>query len=331
MVAMKPQVLAAGKAGRRHWLRAGLAGLGGALAGALLPGCADLERSPATRPAGIPGVLVPLRTISGGRLVLKSSPTGVPIPQDGFGPLTQFVFPVAVAADSYNLYVADAGARRLYRFDPLIDAMSVVPGVAVTPQTRLALGRDLSIYVAASPGAVPLLRYDRAGRLLMEINPQLGAARYDDVAVDQDNGVIYGLDRAFGRLEEINPLGRAATLLNDEVLGQSPTAIAWDDHQLYIAGAHCGCVVALSTRSRTRRVLPTGLRQPSAIAARDGWLVVLDTLERKLSVFYHGEFRGTAGAETLGLFDPQGLALAGGMLYVADAGGRRVAIFRLRK
>ena len=330
MVDMKHQVPAAGKRGRREWLRAGMAGLGGLLAGSLLPACADLERSHPVRPAGIPGVLVPQRTLVGGRIILQLSPSGVPIARDGFGPMTQFVFPVAVAADSFNLYVADAGVRRLYRYDPLVDAMSVVPGVVVTPQTRLALGRDLSIYVA-SPGVAPLRRYDRGGRLLMEIDPQLGAARYDDVAVDRDSGTIFGLDRSFGRLEEINPLGRAATLVSDEILAQSPTAIAWDDHQIYIAGAHCGCVVALSPQTRTRRVLASDLRQPSAMAARDGWLVVLDTLERKLSVFYHDELRGQAGVETLGLSDPQGVALAAGMLYVADAGGRRIAIFRLRK
>lgn len=330
MVDMKPPVPAAGKRGRRHWLRAGSAGLGLLLAGSLLPACAELERPQAVRSTGVPGVLVPLRTLVGGRLITQSSPTGVPIAQDGFGPMTQFVFPVAVAADSFNLYIADAGVRRLYRYDPLVDAMAVVPGVIVTPQTRLALGRDLSIYVA-SPGVAPLRRYDRSGRLMMEIDPQLGAARYDDVAVDRDSGTIFGLDRSFGRLEEINPLGRAATLVSDEILAESPTAVAWDDHQIYLAGAHCGCVVALSPRTRERRVLATGFRQPTAMAARDGWLVVLDTLERKLTVFQHGELRGATGIETLGLFDPQGLALAGGMLYVADAGGRRIAIFRLHK
>lgn len=329
---MKPQAPAAGKREhrRRQWLRAGLAGVGGWVAGALLSGCADLDHARAARPAGIPGVLVPLRTLTGGRIIPTSSPTGMPIAQDGFGAMTQFVFPVALAADSFNLYVADAGVRRLYRYDPLVDAMAVVPGVDVTPQTRLALGRDLSIYVA-SPGVAPLRRYDRGGRLLMEIDPQLGAARYDDVAVDRDSGTIFGLDRSFGRLEEINPLGRAATLLSDEILAQSPTAIAWDEHRIYVGGAHCGCVVALTPHTRERAVLATGLRQPSAMAARDGWLVVLDTLERKLSVFHRGAPRGAASVDALGLFDPQGLALAGGMLYVADAGGRRVAIFRLHK
>lgn len=330
MVDMKHQALVAGNLKRRQCLRAGLVGLGGVLSGTLLSACAEIERERAMRPAGGTRVLVPLRTIAGGRIVLKSSPTGMPTAQDGFGPMTQFVFPVAIAADSFNMYVADAGASRLYRFDPLVDAMAVVPGVVVTPQTRLALGKDLTLYVT-SPGTASLRRYDRGGRPLMEINPRLGAARYDDIAVDRDSGTIFALDRSFGRLEEINPLGRSATLINDEILSGSPTAIAWDDHQVYVAGAHCGCVVALPSHTHGRRVLATGLRQPSAMAARDGWLVVLDTVERKLVVFYHGELRGAPGVETLGLIDPQGVAVESGMLYVADAGGRRVAIFRLHK
>jgi len=327
MVDMKHPVLAAGNLLRRRLLHAGAAGAAGVLWGGLLSACTAPTRS-SPSPAGIAGVLSPMRTLQGARLILRPSPTAVPIPHDGFGAMTQFAFPVAVAANSFDIFIADAGVQRLYRYDPLVEAMAVLPGVLVTPQTRLALGTDTSIYVS-NPGSMPVRRYDRNGRQLQEIDPHLGAARYDEVAIDRINSTVYGLDRVFGRLEAVHPLGHSAILVHDELLSGSPTAIAWDERLLYLAGGHCGCVVAIDPEQGTRTVVAEGFRQPSAIAVRDGWLVVLDRIERKLTLFHHGQLRGEATAESLRLVDPQGIALGGGFLYVADAAGRRVAIFRL--
>lgn len=319
----------AGSRLRRRLVKAVTAGLAFALCGSLLSGCMQAtQKSPLS--AGGTGVLTPLQTLPGARLQLKTGPAGMPVPEIGSGSFTFFVFPVAVAASPFEMYIADAGAGRLYHYDPMLDAMSVVPGVVVTLQTRLALGPDASVYVA-SPGRSPARRYDRTGRLLQEIDPGLGAARYDEMAIDRVSGMIYGLDRVFGRVEEVHPLGRSATLLAAELLPESPLAIAWDDHRLYLAGEHCGCVVAISLLQRTRTMIAQGFRRPSAIAASDGWLAVLDTGERKLSLFYHGQLRGEATAESLRLVDPQGIALSGGVLYVADATGRRLAVFRMNK
>ena len=326
---MKLSGQSAGSRLRRRLLKAAAAGLASVLCGGLLPGCVQATQSAPLAAAGA-GVLTPMQTLPGARLLLKTGPAGMPVPEINFGAFTFFVFPVAVAASPFEMYIADAGAGRLYHYDPMLDAMAVVPGVVVTPQTRLALGPDSSVYVA-SPGRAPARRYDRAGRLLQEIDSPLGAARYDELAIDRVSGMIYGLDRVFARVEEVHPLGRSATLLASELLPQSPLAIAWDDHRLYLAGEHCGCVVAISLLQRTRTVIAQGFRRPSAIAAGDGWLVVLDTAERKLSLFYRGQLRGAATAESLRLVDPQGIALSGGLLYVADAAGRRVAVFRMNK
>jgi len=326
---MKPPDQDAGSSFRRQLLRAGAAGVASALFGSLLSGCAAPARgSPSS--VGIAGVLSPLRTLHGAPLLLRTSPIGVPIPHDGIGAMTLFVFPVAVAANSFDIFIADAGVQRLYRYDPLAEAMAILPGVVVTPQTRLALGADTSVYVS-NPGSAPVRHYDRNGRLLQEIDPHLGASRYDEVAIDRINATVYGLDRVFGRLEAVHPLGHSATLVHDELLSGSPTAMAWDEQRLYLAGGLCGCVVAIDPVQGTRTVVAEGFRQPSAIAVRDGWLVVLDRIERKLTLFHHGQLRGEATAESLRLVDPQGIALSGGFLYIADAAGRRVAIFRLGK
>jgi hypothetical protein len=310
-------------------LKAAAAGLAGALCAGTLSGCAQLTRA---YPQSVAprGALTPVQSLHGARLMPRVGPGGTPVPHDGFGPLTFFVFPVAVAASPFATVIADAGAGRLYRYDPAVDAMAVVPGALVTPQTRLALGPDGSVYVA-NRGSAPVRRYDRDGRLLQEIVPYPGGAAYGDIAIDGVNGMVYALDQGLGRVEEVHPLGRSATLLAEELMYGPPTAIAWDDRRLYLAGVHCGCVVAVSPLERTRTLVAQGLRRPAALAAGDGWLAVLDTAARKLSLFRHGLPYADATTESLRLIDPQGIALSGGLLYVADAAGRRVAVFRIGK
>lgn len=314
---------------RRRLLKAAATGSAAVLCGSLLSGCVRVTHSfPPS--AGAPGVLTPVQSLHGAHLMPKVGAGGVPIPHHGFGPLTLFVFPVAVAAGPFAIFIADAGVGRLYRYDPMFDAMSVVPGALVTPQTRLALGADGSVYVA-NRGSAPLRRYDRDGRLLQEVDPHPGGARYGDIAIDGVSGAVYGLDQGLGRVEEVHPLGRSATLFAAEGMSGPPTAIAWDDRRLYLAGVHCGCVVAIAPLERTRTLVAQGLRRPSAMAAGGGWLAVLDSAERKLSVFRHGQAYGEATLESLRLTDPQSIAVSGGLLYVADAAGRRVAVFRMGK
>ena len=325
---MRHPVPDAGSPLRRRVLKAGVSCLVSASCGTFLTACGTAIHGSPPAAAGIPGVLLPARSLQGAPLIVKSSVTGVPMPRDGIGPLTLFVAPVAVAASSYDIYIADAGVGRLYRYDPLVEAMAIMPGVLVTQQTRLAIGSDNSVYVA-NQGSILVRRYERNGRLLQEIASTIGAARYDDIAVDGATGRLYGLDRVFRRLEEVHPMGRSARLIPDELLDGAPTAIAWDDQHLYLAGQPCGCVVAIAPMQGVRTVVAYGFRQPSAIAVRDGWLAVLDNVERTLSLFHHGQPRAAASFESLRLFDPRSVALSGGYLYIADAAGARIAVFRL--
>lgn len=329
MVETKLPGRGAGSVSRRVLLRGVAAGTVWALGGGLMSGCASAPRSIAAS-AGSPGSLTLIQSLQGARLMQNVGPGGIPSLQQGFGPLTLFVYPVAVAASPFALYIADAGVGRLYRYDPMVDAMAVVAGAVVTPQTRLALGPDGSIYVANQGGA-PLRRYDREGRLLVELDPHWGASGYADIAVDEGSGMVYGLDYAMGRVEEIHPLGRSATLLAEGGMDGPPTALAWDSRRLYVAGVHCGCVVAMTPQSGATALVAQGLRRPAALAARDGWLVVLDSGDGKLGLFHHERLSAEVSMASLRLIDPQGIALSGGMLYVADAAGHRVVIFRMGK
>lgn len=277
-------------------------------------------------------VLITGPAYMGARLLQRIDDNGFPdLRPDNFGPMTLFVAPVAVAVSPQrDIYVADAGLGALFRLDPMQEAMSVVRGVRVTQQTRLAALTDGSV-VVANGGAVPATRYSRSGRPMQTLDPQLGSAFYDEVAVDAVSGRYYGLDRVQRRLEEIMPHGRGATVLPEGLLPDGPLAMAMDGPQLYVAGRDCQCVVAIEMfAGRKVTVVAEEAAQISALAAGDGWLVLAEMRSRLLRVYRQGTLLGELDFAGLGLTDPRGLAIAGQTLYVVDTAGRRLLTFRMR-
>ncbi|CAB1367718.1 conserved exported protein of unknown function [Denitratisoma oestradiolicum] len=289
------------------------------------------EEYSATQAAG-KGLLL-VRSIHGARLLPRTAVTGLEGIQPGLpgtlGGLVDLNFPVAVAVTPQDIYIADFGTNKLYRYDRALDAIAIMPDVVVSSQTRLAAGPDGSV-VVVTPDRGVARRYYRGGRLMMNIDPRLGAARYDDVALDPGTGRYYGLDRAFGRLEEIHPLGTVGTLLQG-LLPDLPLAIAWDRRVLYVVGSACRCLMAVSMDTRSRGLVADGLKGFAGLAAGDGWVVIAENGARRLRILREGALAREVSYESLGLFDPRGMALERDMLYVADPGTRRIAVFRLQK
>jgi len=286
--------------------------------------------SPALR-AGSPAVLIPGPVHVGARLLQRVSPTGMPEARpDTFGPMTLFVFPTAVAATPFDLYIVDPGLGALLRYDPALDAMAPVRGARVSPQSRIAALPDGSVALA-NGGALPVQRFARGGRQIQTVDPQLGSAPYDDIVADPSSGRFYGLDRVQGRLEETMPQGRGGVVLPPGLLPDLPVALAMDDRRLYAAGRVCACVEAIDLfGSRSKEVVAEALPQVIALAAGGGWLAINEGSERLLRLYRDGLLRVERHHSDLQLVNPQGMALANGTLYVADAGARRIATFRLR-
>lgn len=302
---------------RRRLLLAGLAG-----SGLLLTGQAGAKGK----------VLLTGPAYMGGRLLQRVNENGFPdMQRDNFGPMTLFVAPVAVAVSPLrDIYVADAGLSALFRYDPMQDAMTVIRGARVTQQTRLAALSDGSV-VVANGGAIPATRYARNGRLMQALDPQLGSAYYDEVAVDATSGRYFGLDRVQRRLEEIMPHGRGATVLPEGLLPEQPITMAMDGQTLYVAGRSCQCVVAIEMfASRDLTVVAEDNGQIASLAAGDGWLVTSDLRDRMIRVYRQGAMLAEYEFGSLGLSEPRGMAISGQTLYVVDTAARRVQTFRLR-
>lgn len=269
-------------------------------------------------------ILEPLFSIAGARLITRVDVAGGAA-VDSIGAYLPLVFPVAVAASFNDVYIADAGTARLYRYDRALDAMAIMPATNINRGTKLQAGADGSIYVLDS-FASEIRRYTRGGTQLPFLRPRQATSRYSSFVVDSLTGMAYAVDSAHLVIDEIQPLGQIA--LNFQHLDEAGP-IAADGRGLFVASARCGCVIEWIQGRQGRRFGAGKLRQPRSIAIDGPNILVLDGFDRGIALV-HEDGIDAMSPTSLGLTAPESLAAAGGMILVADGAGHRVAAFRVR-
>lgn len=280
-------------------------------------GCAfaaDARRDP---------VLEPLFSITGARLIARTDVGGGATP-GAIGAYVPLIFPVAVAASFNDIYIADAGAARLYRYDRGLDAMAVMPAININRATMLQTGPDGSIYVL-DPFAAEIRRYTRGGKQLPSLRSRQATSRYSSFTLDSLTGKAYAVDSAHLVIDEIQPLGQIAL---DFLRLDETGPIATDGRGLFVASASCGCVIEWIQGRQGRRFGAGRLRQPRSIAIDGPNMLVLDGFDRSLALVHENGI-DTMSPAALGLAMPESLAAAAGMILVADGAGHRIAAFRL--
>ncbi|MCK9283244.1 MAG: hypothetical protein M0P39_03075 [Rhodocyclaceae bacterium] len=289
-------------------------------AAALLSGGWGIARAaPPPRPAG---ALQALFSVAGARLLAHPEPTGNALREE-LGPYVPLIFPVAVAGSFGDLYIADAGVSRLYRYDRGRNAFAVIPNVRIGPNTRLQTGPDGSLYVL-DPFSSRIDRFTRGGTRLTTFHPRQPASRYSDFVVHPLSGRLYAVDSAYLCIDEIEPLGNIAI---ERLRIEEPGPVAITDRGiLYLGGANCGCVNEWIEGRSGRRFAAGKLRLPRALAVIGPQIVGLDG-ERNI-VLIHEEGMDKIAPRPLGLLAPEGIAAAQGLLLVADGAGQRVTAFR---
>lgn len=284
------------------------------------------------QPARASQLLVPVQTIMGGRQAMAMDATGTPKPGSLRGYLN-FISPAAIAVRGPDLYVADVGARKLYRLDTVQQALSVVPEVAATPRMRLQVGADLSLYVL-DPDHGTILHITRGGTRLQTLREPGLAMNVTNFLLDERMGRILASDQLGQRLLRLPLAGRIVSALPDAEVGgfQAIGALAASGDTLYALDAACVCVVRLDAEGRVQeRFGYDVLMQPhSMVADRAQRLFVADGFDRSLKVFQHGELVARYEPHQLGVASIGALAYADGMLYVSDGPGARVAVFRVQ-
>lgn len=284
-------------------------------------------------PAISADVITPVQTLTGGRLADRVDANGMPLP-GALQRFANFIFPAAVAARGQDIYVADSGARRVYRYDLALQVLQVVPGVEALPGTRLQAASDQSLLVL-DPARSRILRIGRGGRPLQALSDSIATARWGEFAADESGARLVATDRLNQRLVNLQPLGGmvhpAITAGESGGALQSPGPVAFVGRTTHIADAVCHCIVELDENGGVRQQYGGEvLKQPRALAAdRHGRLFVLDGFDRALHIFFRGRLVDSFDAIRMRMVEPVALAIDGAWLYVADGAGARVGVFRL--
>lgn len=277
-------------------------------------------------------LLTPMQSIRGGRLAASMDATGTPNPGSLRG-FMNFISPAALAVRGADLYVADMGARKLYRLDTMQQALSVVPKVSVSPRMQLQVASDLSLYIL-EPDHAAIHHLTRGGRLLQTFTDAAITMHLTHFVLDEGLGRIIASDQLNQRLLRLPLAGRIVSVLPDAEVGtfHAVGAVASVGEELYALDAACVCIVQLNADGRVQQRFGYGaLTQPHAMVAdRHGRLFVADAFDRELKVFLRGELIARYAPHQLNVVNISALAMGEGLLYVADGPGSRVVVFRVQ-
>lgn len=310
---------------RRQWLAAAVSAV---LFGCLPMAAAEEEKSP---PAAKP-LVSHWQTLTGAMFGAAPgfSPSGIPRPP---APLNvQFLSPIAVAAKNGIIYVVDLGHRQIFRYDPARMAMARFSDHVVSAGETLAVGNDLSLYVAdQASGRVLHIGWD--GRRLPDIGHESALRQPASVVLDATGGRVYVADSLYNHVAVFSNLGHAITTLrSDETRGIESMASGPDG--LYLVDRLSRQVVVLGLDGVDRYAFGSDtLKQPRAIVVdRFNRVFVSDDFDNTIKVFEEGELVASLGGNgaSPGKFNRiTHLSLDRNTLYVADSLNARIQFSQL--
>jgi DNA-binding beta-propeller fold protein YncE len=313
---------------RRAWCLGMLFGTG-----ALMAGCAASPSAPrSSGEAGKRSLLTHWSTVAGARVSALPDPLDPFARKPDFSGNLQWISPAAVAARGNYVFVADAGRRKIFRYDTAQQSMTLLTDYAGGAMGNIAVASDLSLYVA-DIGSQKVLHFSVDGRLLRSFDNALEIARPVAVLVDASNGEVLVADSLRNHVVVFNSLGRVLSVLRSDE-SRSTEAMASGPDGLYLVDRVDRKIVVIGRDGRDRYMLRSGaLKMPGAVAVdRFNRVFVSDNFDNTIKVFADGKlltsFAGS-GAVPPSFNRIAGLWLEQNLLYVADSVHARIQIFRI--
>ena len=313
---------------RRAWCRGMLLG-----AGALMLGCAASPSAPrSSDQAGRQSLLTHWSTLTGARVSALPDPLSPFARKPDFSGNLQWISLAAVAARGNYVFVADAGRRKIYRYDTAQQSMTSFADYAGGAMGNIAVASDLSLYVA-DIGSQKVLHYSVDGRLLRSFDNALEIARPVGVLVDASNGEVLVADSLRNHVVVFNSLGRVLSVLRSDE-SRSIEALASGPDGLYLVDRVGRKIVVIGRDGRDRYTFGSGLlKMPGVIAVdRFNRVFVSDSFDNTIKVFENGELLTSfvgGGAVPPSFNRITGLWVEQNMLHVADSVHARIQIFRI--
>ncbi|HJV54094.1 MAG TPA: NHL repeat-containing protein [Noviherbaspirillum sp.] len=299
-----------------------------------LSGCASVDSAPADAMTG-GALLTPSIVLAGAPLYAAPGPAlnglarpGQPRP--AAPSYLNLLAPVAVAARDNTIYIADSGHHSLLRYDAAYMALSRFSERRADSVKALAVGPDMSLYVA-DPKAARVQHFSWDGRLLQDFASGSALSRPVGVLLDPAGAVVYVADNLYNHVVMFDPLGLPLGTLKSE-RAHSLAAMAGGPDGLYLLDPVAREVVVLGLDGGDRYAFGGGvLKQPSALAVdRYNRVYVADAFDNSIQVFERGvpvaAFGGGSGAAFGRIAS---LFVERDVLYVADTVKRAILTFRI--
>ncbi len=296
-----------------------------------------LAQAPAEAPRADPrrgGLLVPWHSFTGGIFggSLDASP---PRPGEPLrGSYVNLVRPVAVCGLLNDVYIADAGAARIYRYEFGRNQLTAVTGVQAFFGTRMWVAQDRSLYVLDVQNR-RVVHYNAAGRQIQVFANMSNLGIPNDMVYDEPRGLILVADQHYNRVAAY-PFGASlsSSIIFVQDAGGQPlrgiTAMASGPEGLYLVQGPQRRVLVTDMNGLLRYTLGEGqLGQPGAIAVDEfGRVFVADGSDGSIKVFQEGKLvYSSAGA--MPPVRASALAVRGNVLYAVNASLPRVEMLRV--
>ncbi len=260
----------------------------------------------------------------------------------GSYPLGSMPFDIALTADGSKGYVSSQANASLFKIDftaspPATTAQIVIPGTSPQP-TALALNPSRNELYVVDEYNGKLFAVNTATDAI-DTTPVVSVSAPRNVIVSPDGGKIY-LCSAYGTADKITIIDAETRMVDAEVpLGDmDPYGMAIAKNKLYVAGPYSTKVKAidLDTLAITLISFETGAAAHDAIARADGQgdyvYISHNTADGEISVINTatGTLEKTITLKNAGDTTPyklpQGMAISGNILYVANWGDNTLAM-----
>lgn len=238
-------------------------------------------------------------------------------------------YPTAVSARNNDIYLVDAGLRRILRYNGAQQTLARF--TTLTPDDRASVyaAPDMSVYVT-DPAGGQVLHFAWDGASLPALSAPGNLARPISVAADEGGGRVLVADGLYDQIVVFNNMGMLLSVIKPQQV-RAIAAIAPGPDGIYVVDRLARRVAVLGWGGEFRYAFGAGdLKSPGAIAvSRDNLVFVGDNFDHTVKVYHDGLLLSKAGGAGVapGSFSAiAGLAVDGNLLYVADSLNARVQV-----
>lgn len=304
------------------------------MAALLLAGCATDPRDAIAQRE----ILQPWTEITGAQA--GTSPQGQPAQMNSPPGTAGYIAlrrPAAMSARGNDIYLLDAGLRRIFRYDNLQQTLTpFATTLSVEAGMSLYAAPDMSVYVT-DPAHEQVLHFNWDGTPLPSLVSRGNMARPVSVVVDERNGQVLVADGLFNRIIAFDNLGMTLSVFKPQQVLSIASMVTGPDG-IYLVDRLAKRIVVLGWDGAFRYAFGAdALSEPGAIAvSRDNLVFISDNFNDTIRIYRGQRTRGNnlvlagkiggVGVAPGSFNGIGGLAVSDDLLYVADSLNARVQI-----